>query len=63
MKVRLITSEWWISVPDHQMQRILEETIKENVKENETIISVQMVEDNGKYCFYIFTTERSGDDN
>lgn len=55
MTIRLITSEWWISVPDHQMQRILDETIKENVKENETIISAQMVEDNGKRCFYIFT--------
>ena len=63
MKVRLITSEWWISVPEQIQQRILEETVQENVREHEIVISVQIVEDNGKYCFYIFTTERSGDDN
>lgn len=54
MTIRLITSEWWISVPDQTMQKILEETVKENVKEGENIISAQMVEDNGKRCFYIF---------
>ena len=55
MTIRLITSEWWISVPEQVQQRILKETVQENVRENEIVISVQMVEDNGKRCFYIFT--------
>jgi len=56
-EVNLIKSESWIRSTIDEQNDILNETIKDFIEDDERIINIQAIEENGQTRFWIYTTK------
>lgn len=58
MKVNIVSSGTWMRHDIDTMQSVLDETILDFVKEGDSIINIEMKENNGQNRFWIYVLSK-----